>query len=127
MVVSGPGTVNGSVLTFVSVGTVILKALQVGDDAFNPALPVERSVTSALKEQKLVFPAVSAPTYGDAPIALAATADSGLPVEYVVLRGPARISQKMLILTGAGEVVVRARWTQSLAKRQRPRHPKVNQ
>ena len=79
VVVSGPATIAGSVLTFGGVGKVVVKAVQVGDEAFNAALPVQRSVTNSPVEQTITFPAVAGPTYGDAPITLAATSSAGLP------------------------------------------------
>ncbi|MEI6466251.1 MAG: Ig-like domain-containing protein, partial [Verrucomicrobiota bacterium] len=108
VVVSGPATIAGSVLTFGGVGKVVVKAVQVGDEAFNAALPVQRSVTNSPVEQTITFPAVAGPTYGDAPITLAATSSAGLPVAYTVLRGAASVAGNRLTLTGAGELVVRA-------------------
>jgi hypothetical protein len=47
-------------------------------------------------------------TYGAAPFSLGATADSGLPVSYSVVSGPATVSGSTLTITGAGAVTVRA-------------------
>ncbi len=57
--------------------------------------------------QTISFPALAGKTYGAAPIHLAATASSGLPVSYSVT-GPAKLSGATLTLTGAGEVSVTA-------------------
>ncbi len=57
--------------------------------------------------QTISFPSLAATTYGAAPIHLAATASSGLPVSYSVT-GPAKLSGARLTLTGAGEVSVTA-------------------
>ncbi len=46
--------------------------------------------------------------YGAGPIALSATSDSGLPVSYSVISGPATVSGTTLTITGVGTVVVRA-------------------
>lgn len=42
-VVSGPATLDGTRLVLNGVGTVVIRAVQAGDAAFSPALPVERS------------------------------------------------------------------------------------
>jgi hypothetical protein len=47
-------------------------------------------------------------TYGAAPLSLSATADSGLPVSFSVVSGPATVSGSTLTITGAGTVTVRA-------------------
>ena len=57
--------------------------------------------------QTITFPALPAVTYGVAPITLAATASSGLPVSYTVT-GPATLSGSTLTITGAGTVAVTA-------------------
>lgn len=58
--------------------------------------------------QTLVFAALESVVYGDAPRTLTASATSGLPVVYSVVRGPATVSGSLLTLTGAGDVMVRA-------------------
>ena len=58
--------------------------------------------------QVITFPALSSRTFGDAPVTLSATADSGLPVSFSVLSGPASLSDTTLSFTGAGTVVLRA-------------------
>ena len=47
-------------------------------------------------------------TYGDAPFTLAATSNSGAPITYSVVSGPATISASTLSITGAGPVTVQA-------------------
>jgi RHS repeat-associated protein len=65
------------------------------------------TVTTAM--QTINFPAPSSPvTYGVAPIALSATASSGLGVSFSVVSGPGTISGSTLTITGAGTVVVAA-------------------
>ncbi|MEZ5386145.1 MAG: hypothetical protein R3F13_11585 [Prosthecobacter sp.] len=63
-------------------------------------------VHPAISPQSVVFPPVIINTYG-APIALAASSDSGLPVSYHV-SGPASVSDSLLTVTGPGEVKVMA-------------------
>ena len=62
-----------------------------------------------LKPQTITFAPVRPVTYGVSPIALSATASSGLPVSFSVLSGPATVSgtnNSTLTITGAGTVVV---------------------
>jgi hypothetical protein len=85
-----------------------ISAIYVGDQNFNgsPSAAVEVSV--AEQSQTIAFPALATPvTYGAPPLALKATASSGLAVSYAVT-GPAKITGATLTITGAGTVVVTA-------------------
>ena len=107
-VVSGPATVSGSTLTLTGAGDVVVRASQAGDGTFNAAPDLVHSFTVFKAGQGIDFPEPAAPTYGDDPLALSATASSGMPIVYTVLSGPATVSGSALTLTGAGNVVVRA-------------------
>ncbi len=58
--------------------------------------------------QTIDFSAIASQTYGVAPLDLAASSTSGLPVSFKVLSGPATVSGSTLTITGAGTVVVAA-------------------
>lgn len=58
--------------------------------------------------QTITFVAPTDRAFTAEPIALNATADSGLPVEFAVVRGEARIEGNQLYLTGDGEIVLSA-------------------
>lgn len=58
--------------------------------------------------QTLAFDLPKSVVFQHQPLLLEATASSGLPVTYQVVRGPARIDGNKLVLTGLGQVVVRA-------------------
>ncbi len=59
--------------------------------------------------QTITFtPPASPVTFGVAPITLSATANSGLPVTFSVISGPAMVRGGTLTITGAGTVVVAA-------------------
>lgn len=59
--------------------------------------------------QAISFPQIPHKLTSAAPFQLAATATSGLPVQYEIVSGPASVSGNTVTLTGqAGEVVVRA-------------------
>ncbi len=63
---------------------------------------------SQQQQQSISFPNPGTQTYGDSPITLAATASSGLPVNYALMSGPATLSGNMLSITGAGTITVQA-------------------
>ncbi len=108
-----PATLNNnagsySLSGFGATGTITLRANQPGDANFLAASEVVRTLDVEKNSQIITFGALPARTFGDAAITLAATADSGLPVSYTVISGPATVSGSVLTLTGAGEVLVRA-------------------
>lgn len=73
-----------------------------------PAGDTEYSVLKFKGTPSIAFSPVPAKTYGDAPFALTATADTGLPLRYEVVSGPATVAGSALSLTGAGPVTVKA-------------------
>jgi len=107
-IVSGPATITGNIMTLTGVGTVSVRAMQMGNESFNPALEVERSFTVAKTHQFITFGVLSRQVLGDAPFPLTASASSALPVSFTVLAGPAVVSGNVLTITGAGLVVLRA-------------------
>ncbi len=60
------------------------------------------------RPQTVTFSNPGTQMFGAAPITLAATASSGLPVTYQVISGPATVSSGQLTVTGAGSVTVEA-------------------
>ena len=71
------------------------------------SMPID-PVAVARSAQTISINAIADGTYGDAPITLNATADSGLAVSYQVLSGPATITDNVLTITGAGAVTIEA-------------------
>jgi uncharacterized repeat protein (TIGR02543 family) len=105
-VVSGPGVVNGNELTFTGEGTVMVRAIQAGDDWWLPATAMQ-----AVKVDKVAQTISFAPVGAQAAtnrVELSAMATSGLPVTFEVVSGPGVVTGKMLTFTGAGTVMVRA-------------------
>ncbi|MGD0733385.1 MAG: hypothetical protein ABR956_19130, partial [Terracidiphilus sp.] len=108
---SGPGTISGNTLTITGTGTVVVAANQSGNSDYTMATQVTQSVVvnPALQSQTITFTAPTSPvTYGVSPIALSATASSGLTVTFSVVSGPGTVSGSTLAITGAGTVVVAA-------------------
>ena len=109
-IVSGPATLgsDGHTLTLTGGGPVNVRAAQPGDDNFAPALSVEQTFVVNRATQTITFAALSARTFGDAPVLLAASASSGLPVSFSIVSGPASLDGHTLTFSGAGSVTVRA-------------------
>jgi large repetitive protein len=107
-VVSGPGQVTPAGLVPTGAGSVVVVAGQAGNSLYLPAPSVTNVITIAPIGQSITFPALSDTAFSTAPIALAATADSGLPVAFSVVSGPATVSGAALHLSGVGQVVVAA-------------------
>lgn len=107
-VVSGPATLNGNMLTLTGPGEVTVQAQQAGNANFLPAPAVDRTLAVTKVAQFITFGALSRQVFGDTPFELSATANSGLPVTYSVLGGPALVSGNIVTMTGPGLVVLRA-------------------
>ncbi|HTW79574.1 MAG TPA: cellulase family glycosylhydrolase [Terracidiphilus sp.] len=56
----------------------------------------------------ITFAQISPQTYGAAPLTLSAASNSGLPITFAVVTGPASIKGNQLTITGAGTVTVSA-------------------
>jgi len=69
-----------------------------------------RGIAADRLAQSIDFPPIANVVYGASPIALAATASSGLAVVYEVMSGPAKLETngRTLIISGAGTVVLQA-------------------
>jgi sugar lactone lactonase YvrE len=107
-ILSGPALLNSNVVTLVGAGTVTTIAWQPGDSNYNAAAPVQQSFNVSLIPQTITFGALSQQKQGDAPFPLNATADSGLPVSFSIVTGPATLSGNILVLNGWGTVTVSA-------------------
>jgi hypothetical protein len=89
-------------------GSHSFSAQYAGNSNFNPATSNTVPFNIAQDTQTITFPSLATPvTYGVSPIALKATASSGLAVSYAA-SGPAMISGSTLTITGAGKVAVTA-------------------
>jgi len=63
---------------------------------------------AALQGQSIVFSPPAIVVLPTAPLVLAATASSGLPVSFTLVSGPATLTGNQLTVTGAGTIVVQA-------------------
>jgi hypothetical protein len=107
-VVSGPASISGSTVTLTGAGSVVLQASQVAAGNYTAGTQTA-TVTVAKESQTITFTTLTSPvTYGVSPIALSASASSGLTMAFSVLSGPGTISGSTLTIIGAGTVVVAA-------------------
>ena len=112
-VVSGPATIDSATnrtVTLTGAGTVVLRALQAGNEEFWRADSVTRTFEVLAKQpQTITFGTLPDIIASSDPFMLEATASSGLAIVYAVDSGPATVNGNMLSLTGeVGKVVVRA-------------------
>ena len=110
----GTGTLDSNgIATFSTAnlvsGTYSVTAAYLGDDTFAPSTsdPQNLTINSSRAAQTIAFDALPNVTYGVAPVTLAATASSGLPVSYTVT-GPATLNGSSLTISGVGTIAVTA-------------------
>jgi hypothetical protein len=106
-IVSGPASISGNTITLTGAGTVVVKALQIGNVNFNEA-SAERTFKVLPSEQTLTFNEITDKAFGAIPFTIIANASSGLPVTFSIVSGPATISGNTISITGSGTVVVKA-------------------
>ncbi len=107
-VVEGPISIDGTTVTILGAGDVIIRATQAGDDSYQAAVSVEQSFEVTKKLQSISFGSQPSKVFGVAPFALSATASSGFEVEFSVISGPAILSGNDVIITGVGTVIIAA-------------------
>ncbi|MEO9870718.1 T9SS type A sorting domain-containing protein [Ekhidna sp.] len=102
-------TIDGNEVTIVGAGSVTITASQIGNDNYHDAVSMDQLLTIAKANQTISFPELNDFEIGidTNPIALAATASSGLLVSYETT-GPATLIGSNLTPTGVGTVTVTA-------------------
>src|SRR5687768_6356999 len=90
-------TVSGSSVTILAAGTCTVRASQGGNGNYNPAPNVDRNITINQANQTINFPSVGPYAFGSPPFTVAATATSGLTVNFA--------SQTPLVCTVSGATV----------------------
>ncbi len=92
-----------------------LRAAQHGNEMYNQALIQEQSfwVTRPITQQTVSFDSIPVKGISDSTVTLHALSSSGLPISYLLISGPATLSNgNLLILTGQ-EGIVRVRAIQA--------------
>jgi gliding motility-associated-like protein len=74
-------------------------------------IPVDGTLSVMMAPQTITFPVITDKTYGDAPVTLNATSNSGLTVTYSVVSGPATVNGNTLTITGTGDITIAANQT----------------
>ena len=105
---------SGNIITFVRAGEVTIQVAQPGNDTYNAAatftkkvVVIEQPIAKPLS-QELVFE-VKEQEFSNKPILLKATATSGLPVTYTVIKGSASIeNDTLLVINEVGTITVEA-------------------
>ena len=101
-------TSSGAIITGVAAGTCTVTANQAGNTTYSAAAPTTQTITVGKRSQTITFTPSSTVTYGDAPVALIATASSGLTPSFALVSGPATLTGSSLTITGVGSIVVKA-------------------
>ncbi|MEP2273811.1 MAG: Ig-like domain-containing protein, partial [Reichenbachiella sp.] len=107
--VSGPATISGSTITLTGgTGLVTVTVSQAGDaNHYSASEQITFNVTDPSKLTQTITFSVDDQVYGDV-VTLDGSTDSGLPVSYELVSGPATRSDNQLTIIGIGVVVVRA-------------------
>jgi uncharacterized repeat protein (TIGR03803 family) len=102
-------TVSGSTVTIVGAGATFITASQEGNATFYAAVPVTQALTVTKTNQTITFSALADQNIGDANFNLAATASSGLPVNYTSSNpSVATISGSTVTIAGPGITIITA-------------------
>ncbi|RZK49527.1 MAG: T9SS type A sorting domain-containing protein [Pedobacter sp.] len=101
--------INGNVVKLLSAGTVDITAQQVGNNQYNPATPVVKTLQVQKGNQTIVFPPFSNKTLLDVEFYPNAYTNSGLAVTYTSSNSSvATISGDKVVLVGSGTSTIRA-------------------
>ena len=98
-------TYDGSVTAPTNVGSYTISAV-IDDPSFSGS--TSGTLVIAKADQTIDFPALSSIEFTTTPIDLTATASSGLPVTFEVASGAGSIQSGQLVLSGVGELSIRA-------------------
>ena len=107
VVVSGPATISGSVLTVTGIGTITVAVDQAATATYTAGTVVGSFVVSQAASL-LTFLPVATVTFGVAPFTVDTTTLSASAVSYFVLSGPATMAGNLVTITGGGIVVLGA-------------------
>ncbi len=101
-------TILGSTVTLVGVGTSTITASQIGNENYNPAVSVTRTLNVIKANQTITFGTLTDKVVGDASFNLSATASSLLAVTYLADGNEVTIAGTQVTLLKAGRVSIKA-------------------
>ncbi len=108
-IISGPASVDESIVTLTGdTGTVVIEAQQPGNEAFDPADSVRKTfrvIAPPKQTQTITFTPIPDKLATDDPFEITAIASSTLPVNFILISGPATLNDNLVTLTGATGVV----------------------
>ena len=111
---TGSGSINGSSLTVISAGTIVIDANQAGNSDYSAAPQVQRTVVISQAAQTIDFTQPTSPVTYAPGLAITLSATGGLSGKPVVFSidasstGAGSISGSTLTVTGAGTFVIDA-------------------
>jgi uncharacterized delta-60 repeat protein len=114
VVVSGPGVIgsDGKTLSTTGAGSIVVRAVQAGNQVFAPVTSAPRTIVVNKAPQAITFNVPTTISLSTATTEnLSATASSSLPVAFSLVgtTNPASLVGNVLTFTGAGKVTVVAR------------------
>ena len=95
----GPIQLNGTTISIMGTGTAIIAANQAGNNTYNPANEVLRTIVIEKAEQHITIISIDYKLTTDEPFELLASVDSGMPLEFQI-NGPATLSGTTISLEG---------------------------
>lgn len=104
-IVSGPGSIEGNLVTITGTGEITIEAIQEGNENYissNKFVSVEVSKA----DQEISIESIENKNFGDAPFTVTASADTGLPLTFSITSGPGTITDNEVTITGVGEIFI---------------------
>ncbi len=106
---SSVAVITGGLIQITGAGTAVITASQAGDEDYEPATAVTRTLAVGKADQSITFPELAQVTYGDPAVAPGATATSGLTVIYTSSDpSVASVEGNMIVINSAGTVTITA-------------------
>ncbi|QHT69422.1 6-bladed beta-propeller [Rhodocytophaga rosea] len=101
-------TISANHIAIAGVGTTIITANQAGNDNYNPAETANQTLQVNKSFQKIHFDHLADQILADSTFQIIANASSTLPVNLMIVSGPASLVDNTLKMTGIGEVIIKA-------------------
>ena len=102
--------ISDNILRIVGVGTAAITASQTGNNAYNAATDVVKTITVEKGNQTIDWIQTLSGNYGDQPVVLKATSSRGLPITYESSNESiVTVNGNILSFVGAGTVTVTAK------------------
>ncbi|WP_436517214.1 Ig-like domain-containing protein [Ekhidna sp. To15] len=102
--IDGPASLDGSELTILGAGEIVVSAIQVGNQNILPA-SIVKVIEVGKADQVISIAPIGDKEISDPTFDVSASVDSELPLTYEILSGPATINGNMITLTGTVGIV----------------------